>query len=257
MAHAAREEELGSRGRELTRQLFQDHLDLRAAREERLEEVAGADGVARTRAEPGHTRALATVFGVVTVTRIAYRVPGAANLYPVDAALNLPAGKHSHGLRKLAASEAARGSFEATGQAIGQVTGTGLGKRQAEQLARAAAADVDAFTRPASPAQPTMRCWECAAYLTAKAPHLGYATALRQGWPIATASSREPAGTSSRTGWTSQAPGGVGRRRGHPQAPRPARHGDFAEYWPFHLRQEHQRIHQARYRHRHGLTLAA
>ena len=44
------------RGRELTRQLYQDHLDLRAAREERLDEVTGADGVTRTRAEDGHTR---------------------------------------------------------------------------------------------------------------------------------------------------------------------------------------------------------
>jgi hypothetical protein len=145
LTHAALEEELDSRGRELIRQLYQDHLDLRAAREERLEVVAGADGVARTRAEAGHARALATVFGEVTVTRIAYRAPGAANLHPADAALNLPEEKHSHGLRKLAAIEAARGSFEAAGRAIGRAAGTGLGKRQAEQLARAAAADVGAF----------------------------------------------------------------------------------------------------------------
>lgn len=34
----------------------------------------------------------------------------------------------------------------------------------------------------------------CAAYLTAKKPYLGYATALAQGWPIATGSSNEHAG---------------------------------------------------------------
>jgi hypothetical protein len=35
-----------------------------------------------------------------------------ANLYPADAALNLPVEKHSHGVRRLAAIEAARGSFQ-------------------------------------------------------------------------------------------------------------------------------------------------
>jgi len=145
LEHAALEGELAVRGRELSRQMLQDHLDARAAAERRLAVVAGADGVTRTRAERGHPRPLASVFGEVTVTRIAYRAPGAANLHPADAALNLPDEKHSHGLRRLAAIESARGSFEAAGQAAGRVTGTVLGKRQAEELARAAAADVDAF----------------------------------------------------------------------------------------------------------------
>jgi hypothetical protein len=107
LEHGELEEQLGAQARELTRLLYQDHLDLRAAREERLEAVAGADGVTRTRSETGHQRALATVFGEVAVTRIAYRAPGAANLHPADAALNLPAETHSHGLRGLAAAAAA------------------------------------------------------------------------------------------------------------------------------------------------------
>jgi hypothetical protein len=145
LTHAELEEQVDAGGRELLRRMYQDHLDLRAAREQRREKVTGADGVARTRAETGHTRPLATVFGQVTVTRIAYRAPGAANLHPADAALNLPEEKHSHGLRKLAAAEAPRGSFEAAGEAITRATGMTVGKRQVEQLARAAAADIDAF----------------------------------------------------------------------------------------------------------------
>jgi hypothetical protein len=145
LEHGALEGELAVRGRELSRQMLQDCLDARAAGERRLLVVAGADGVTRTRAERGHSRPLASVFGEVTVTRIAYRAPGAANLHLADAALNLPAEKHSHGVRRLAAIESARGSFEAAGQAAGRVTGTVLGKRQAEELARAAAADVDGF----------------------------------------------------------------------------------------------------------------
>ena len=143
--HAELEEQLGVRGRELLRRLHQDHLDLRAARERRREEVTGADGITRTRVEIGHRRDLVTVFGEVTVTRMAYRAPGAANLHPADADLNLPEEKHSHGLRKLAAIEAVRGSFESAAAAITRATGVTVGKRQVEELARRAAVDVEAF----------------------------------------------------------------------------------------------------------------
>jgi hypothetical protein len=59
--------------------------------------------------------------------------------------LNLPEEKHSHGLRKLAAVEATRGSFDQTVQAIGRATGVGLGRRQVQALTAAAASDVDQF----------------------------------------------------------------------------------------------------------------
>jgi hypothetical protein len=156
LTHAQLEDQLTERCRELTRSLFQDHLDLRACREQRRPEGAlGADGVARARAERGHQRDLATVFGTVTVTRIAYRAPGAANLYPADAALNLPVGRHSHGLRRLAAIEAARGSFEQAAAALERASGVRVGKRQVEALAEATTADVAGFyaqrERPACP----------------------------------------------------------------------------------------------------------
>jgi len=66
-------------------------------------------------------------------------------LHPADAVLNLPAEKHSHGLRALAAVEAARGSFDAAAAAIERATTVRVGKRQVEALAARAAADVDAF----------------------------------------------------------------------------------------------------------------
>src|SRR5438034_7190209 len=77
LQHGELEDQLEVRGRELLRRLFQDRLDLTAAREERRYGVTGADGVVRTRAERGRTRPLMTKFGQVTVSRIAYRVPGA------------------------------------------------------------------------------------------------------------------------------------------------------------------------------------
>ena len=83
LGHGELEQQLDARGRELLRLLFQDHLVLRALREERLE-VADPDGSYRTRAETGHTRGLATIFGEVTVTRLAYREAGQPNLHPAD-----------------------------------------------------------------------------------------------------------------------------------------------------------------------------
>src|SRR6266702_2457919 len=140
LQHGELEEQLEVRGRELLRRLFQDRLGLTAAREERRHDVAGEDGVVRTRAERGRARPLVTKFGQVIVSRIAYRSPGRSNVHLLDRALNLPEERYSHGLRKLAAVEAARGSHEAACAAITRATGVVIGKRQAEELARPAAA---------------------------------------------------------------------------------------------------------------------
>lgn len=145
LTHAELEAQLQSEGRELIRRLLQDHLDLRAEREERLDEVVCADGVARRSVEPDHERPLRTVFGDVVVRRMAYRKREHENLYPADAALNLPPEKHSHGLRRLASIESARGSFEAAVAAIERSTGRELGKRQVELLAQRAAEDFERF----------------------------------------------------------------------------------------------------------------
>ena len=145
LAHEELEVRLAVDARDLTRQLLQDHLDLRAAREVRAEMITDADGVVHNAVEADHHRPLGTVFGEVTVTRLAYRAKGAENLYLADAMLNLPVERHSHGLRELAAIEATRGSYEEAQEAIERHCGVTLAKRQAEGLVRRAATDVIAF----------------------------------------------------------------------------------------------------------------
>lgn len=88
---------------------------------------------------------LATVFGPVTVRRLAFRAPGQPSLYPADVALSLPAGRHSHGLRRAAVREAVRGSYDAAKAVTGRRCGPVVGKRQMEQLVQAAAVDAGAF----------------------------------------------------------------------------------------------------------------
>lgn len=153
LTHAELEARLTVDVRELVRQLFQDHLDLRAVSEERLGEVVDAEGTSRGGVEADHVRPLATIVGEVDVTRLAYRRRGKDNLYPADAALNLPSELHSHGLRCLAAIESARGSFEEATEAIRRATGVACGKRQVEQMAARAAVDFEAFYENASRTQ--------------------------------------------------------------------------------------------------------
>jgi hypothetical protein len=155
--HDQLEDHLQVHGRELLRLLLQDHLDLRAVREQhavtqgRGMPLTDADGIPHPKVEHGHVRHLATVLGTVRVTRCAWRAEGARNLYPADAALNLPAQRHSHGLQQRAAVEAVRGSFAAAQEAITRACGKVAGKRQVEQLTLAAAADIDAFYATQAP----------------------------------------------------------------------------------------------------------
>jgi hypothetical protein len=147
MTHDQLEELIEARGREVQRQLLQDHLDLRAIREQEAL-PAGRDQrrvEGRGRVEHGHQRGLATVFGPVTVRRLAFRAPGTVNVYPADAALSLPAGRHSHGLARLAVCEAVRGSYDTAKAVIDRRCGRVAGKRQLEQLVQAAAVDIDGF----------------------------------------------------------------------------------------------------------------
>jgi hypothetical protein len=155
--HDQLEGHLETNGRELLRLLLQEHLDLRCLREQQAVTqgasipVEDADGTCHRKVEQGHVRHLATVFGTVRVTRCAWRADGTRNLYPADAALNLPRRLHSHTLRRKTAIEAARGSFGAAQQALTRACGKVAGKRQVEQLTVAAAADIDTFYQAAAP----------------------------------------------------------------------------------------------------------
>ncbi|MHB1510735.1 MAG: ISKra4 family transposase [Acidimicrobiales bacterium] len=143
LTHAELEDQVERRGREVQRLMLQDHLDLRALREERVRAV-DATGIVHANVEPARRR-LSTVVGTVVFERLACRHLGASNLYPADAVLNLPVELHSHGLRRLAAIESTRGSFDDAAAAIERSTGVSVAKRQVEFLTAAAATHIDDF----------------------------------------------------------------------------------------------------------------
>ena len=143
MTHSDLERELEKRGRELMRQLYQAHLQVRGPGEA-AEPVQGADGVVRD--EPHlHERGLETVFGEVGVERAGYGAEGVHSLHPLDADLNLPVEVYSHEVRRRVALAAAQGSFEEVVHSLGETTGAQVGKRQVEELVARAAEDFQAF----------------------------------------------------------------------------------------------------------------
>ena len=85
------------------------------------------------------------MFGEVTVRRLAYRRRGQENLYLADGVLNPPAERASHGVRRLAAIESSRGSFDDGTDQVRERIGLSIGKRQVEQLAVRAAVDFEEF----------------------------------------------------------------------------------------------------------------
>ena len=111
LEHGELEALLEREGRELLRALLQDQLDLRGVAS-RVWRGSLTRGVARPAVERDHRRQLSSLFGEVSVGRLAYRARGEENLYVADGVLNLPTEHASHGVRRLAARAAAAGSFE-------------------------------------------------------------------------------------------------------------------------------------------------
>ena len=145
LSHSAVEILITNDGREVLRQLFQAHLDVRGVGDVGGA-VVGSDEFVRERKRIS-TRRLMSVFGLVLVTRLLYaaREGGASALAPMDASLNLPRESYSHGVRRRVAELAGQGAYDRVVEEVGKTTGAAVPKRQAEELAVRAAVDFDDF----------------------------------------------------------------------------------------------------------------
>jgi hypothetical protein len=130
---------------ELKRRLLQGHFDIRSAAEPRRDDVRGPDGQILSHCRKVCEEKLMSLFGQVTVRRKGYSLPGHRSRFPLNAALNLPADKYSHGIRRRVAEEVANTSFDQTVASIENTTGGKVPKRQAEGIAVSAAQDFDSF----------------------------------------------------------------------------------------------------------------
>ena len=143
MQHSDLERLLAEQGQELMRQLYQDCVE-QQAQAEVADEVVDTQGTERTRKRQ-QRRELETIFGTVQVQRTGYGAEGQASLHPLDAQLNLPAKRYSLEVRRRAALEASKNSFDETVQTLREYTGAQVGKRQVEELVERAAQDFEAF----------------------------------------------------------------------------------------------------------------
>jgi hypothetical protein len=141
--HSELERQLEGMGRELLRKLLQAHLDLRQPGQA-AEPVCDAAGTPLT-PTPVQERSLESIFGTVEVARTGYRAPGTLSLHPLDGALNLPPEKYSLEVRRRAAMEAAKSSFDEGIHTLEMYTGAHVPKRQFEELVIRAAQDFEAF----------------------------------------------------------------------------------------------------------------
>src|SRR5487761_1954047 len=141
--HSELERALEGKGRELLRKLLQAHLELRQPGKT-VEAVRDAAG---TPLEPTtvHERSVESIFGTVEVARTGYGAAGTASLHPLDGALNLPPEKYSLEVRRRAAIEAAKSSFDEGLQTLEMYTGAHVPKRQFEELMKRAAQVLRAF----------------------------------------------------------------------------------------------------------------
>jgi len=107
MSHGELEDLLSAEGFELLRRLLQDHLVLRAQREQRVVAL-NCDRIELSHHRQSSERKLESVFGTVTVTRRCYYKPDAGSAHPLDVELNLPGHRYSHGMEERVAEEAAK-----------------------------------------------------------------------------------------------------------------------------------------------------
>jgi hypothetical protein len=86
-----------------------------------------------------------SLFGEVNVKRLGYGARGKDRVFPLDAQLNLPKDKYSHGLRQRVGEEVAKGSFDEAVSSVEHSTGGKVPKRQAEEIAVELSQDVESF----------------------------------------------------------------------------------------------------------------
>ena len=152
LTHGEVEALVHTEGNELLRRLTQGYLDQRSAEEPVHERVVGEDGRSRTHRREGCKRRLESRFGEVVVTRRGYGGRGLESVFPLDAALNLPPNKGSHGLREVLVEDLIQGSFDEAVAHLARAGGGQMAKRQAEEVAVQLSQDFDAFyAQPLAP----------------------------------------------------------------------------------------------------------
>ena len=141
------ERETERRGRELLRLQIQAHIDARGTGDlGPVLRVRFPDALPVTCTHKRlHTRQLVTLFGTVSITRMAYGSRGQPSLHPLDAQLQLPARRFSYEIQRRLVKSALQGPFDEALEVLADTTGIVVPKRSAEQIVADASADFESF----------------------------------------------------------------------------------------------------------------
>jgi hypothetical protein len=142
-----------TKGRQGQRLLLQAHLERRGHGDvgPALCVQQGSDEVRYTHRRLS-TRSLKTVFGPIEIVRMGYSHAGASSIYPLDAALALPARVFSYEWQRRLVQAAVPGTFQESMDGVADLTGLSVSKRSLEELRVDAARDFDVFYRERRPA---------------------------------------------------------------------------------------------------------
>src|SRR6516165_8755882 len=136
------------RGREVLRLMLQAHIDSRGdgwVGDGLAVRLPGSSEEIAYRHKRLRSRRLVTVFGAVSITRMAYSSPGQNSIYPLDAVLGLPARSYSYEIQRRLVKAAVRGPFDEALEELADAIGVHLAKRTAEQIVAEASVDFDCF----------------------------------------------------------------------------------------------------------------
>jgi hypothetical protein len=137
LGHGDIEKRLSERSKGISQQILQDTFDKLSAEEEIRTDVIGPEGTV-LRYPRRRVRALETLFGTVWISRLGYRDRGTGSVFPLDAKLNLPLTRYSHGLQELAAWVVAYSSYDVAAEYIARSTAARLPRRQLKVSCRRA-----------------------------------------------------------------------------------------------------------------------
>jgi hypothetical protein len=141
------EEELFERSREINRKMLEAHMRARGQGN-----VGKAIEVVDEKDEPiVHThrrvqeRHVSTLFGEISIERLAYHHPGEESIRPLDEQAQLPARSFSYAVQSMLVRRAAQSPFDEAVEATEKLTGLSISKRSAAEIAQDAATDFDTF----------------------------------------------------------------------------------------------------------------
>jgi hypothetical protein len=147
--HGEQERAIIARGNEALRLAYQAWLDALSAAERKEAARRPVPEGTRVRA---HGRQVESELGRLHFVRLGYKSAGEKTRFPLDEQLNLPKALYTHPLQERVARDAQGHAWDGVVKDVDEKTSAHVPKRQAEQVAREAAQDFEAFyaQRPAN-----------------------------------------------------------------------------------------------------------